>query len=97
MFIVTLTYKKSIEEVEKYIAAHRVFLDEAYKKNYFVVSGPTNPRTGGVIISQLTDRTQLENILKDDPFHIHQIADYAIIEFIPTKYHTDFSTFITLV
>jgi uncharacterized protein YciI len=58
------------------------------------VSGRKNPRTGGVIISQLKDRNQLENILKNDPFYIHEIAEYEIIEFIPGKYHPDFSAFI---
>lgn len=93
MFIVNLTYKKSIEDVEKYLSEHRIFLENSYKKNFFVVSGPKNPRTGGIIISQLTDRGELENILKCDPFHAHGIADYEIIEFNPTMYHPNFSDF----
>lgn len=94
MFIVTLTYTKPLEEVEKYLLEHRTFLDDGYKKNFFVASGPKNPRTGGIIISQLKDRTKLEEILKHDPFQIHQIADYEIVEFEPVKYHTNFSSFI---
>ena len=34
------------------------------------------------------------SILKRDPFHVHEIADYEIIEFNPTKYHADFAFFI---
>ena len=62
MFIVTLTYKKPMENVEKYLSEHRKFLDDAYENSFFIVSGPKNPRTGGVIISQLTSRDQLDNI-----------------------------------
>lgn len=95
MFIVLLTYKKSLELVEEYLAEHAIFLDECYQKNYFVVSGRKNPRTGGVIISQLKDRSQLDDIIKQDPFYINQLSDYEVIEFIPTKHHPDFSGFIT--
>jgi uncharacterized protein YciI len=80
--------------VDKYLTRHRAFLDEGYKNNFFIVSGPKNPRTAGVIISQLKSQTQLEQILKHDPFFIHQIADYEFIEFEPVKYHPDFLCFI---
>ena len=68
MFIILLNYKKPIEVIDKYLPAHRDFLEEGYKQNFFIVSGPKNPRTGGVIISQLNDRVQLEEILSKDPF-----------------------------
>ena len=91
MFIVNITYKKPIELVETHTAAHRAFLDEGYKNNCFVASGPKIPRTGGIIISQLKNREQLEKILKQDPFALNDLADYEIIEFNPVKYHPDFS------
>ncbi|BBB15378.1 uncharacterized protein RVIR1_08970 [Candidatus Rickettsiella viridis] len=94
MFLVLITYKKPIEEIDRYLLEHRKFLDIGYKNNYFVVSGPRNPRTGGVILSQLNNRNQLENFLKDDPFFIHGIASYEVIEFVPVKCHLDFSSFI---
>src|SRR5579872_3877821 len=94
MFIIILTYKKSLIEIDKYLAEHMDFLDKGYGDNFFVASGPKNPRNGGIIISQLKSRDQLEKILKLDPFNIHDVADFEIIEFSPTKYHTNFSSFI---
>lgn len=94
MFIIELTYKESLEQIDQYLAEHRAFLDNGYKENYFVASGPKNPRTGGIIISQLKNRAQLENILKKDPFWVHDVADYKLIEFSPTKWHANFATFI---
>lgn len=93
MFVVLLKYPESLEQIDAHLIAHREFLDEGYRKNYFVTSGPRVPRTGGIIISQLTDRTQLENILNNDPFKIHGLAEYEIIEFTPIKYHHDFENF----
>lgn len=89
-----INYKKPLEIVEQYVAKHRSFLDEGYQKNYFVVSGPRNPRTGGVLLSQLDDREKLENILKQDPYYINDIAEYEFIEFTPVKYHSNFATFV---
>lgn len=94
MFIIDIIYKKPLECIDQYLAEHRAFLEEGYKKNYFVASGPKNPRTGGIIISQLKSLNQLEDILKQDPFNLHNLADYKIVEFNPVKYHADFSVFI---
>ncbi len=95
MFVILLSYKKSLEKVDAHLTAHRKFLDDNYQQNFFLVSGPRNPRTGGVIISQLTDRKHLQTVIEQDPFHIHQIADYEIIEFNPIKYHQDFARFVS--
>ena len=94
MFIILLTYKKPLESVNQYLTEHRLFLDECYKNNYLIASGPQKPRTGGVLLSQLKDRQQLENLLKQDPFSIHAIADYQIIEFDPIKHHPNFNVFV---
>ena len=94
MFIVMLNYKKPLEVVEEYLVAHRAYLEEGYKKNFFVASGPKNPRTGGIIISQLKDKHQLDKIVQQDPFYLQGIADYELIEFTPVKYHPNFSEFI---
>jgi uncharacterized protein YciI len=94
MFVIMMHYNEPLEVVDKYLAEHRSFLEIGYQNNYFIVSGPQNPRTGGIIISQLKDKEQLEKILQQDPFHVHGIADYELIEFSPVKYHKDFSKFV---
>lgn len=94
MFVIKLTYKKPIHEVDRYLAEHRAFLARGYERDFFIASGPTNPRTGGIILSQLTNREQLISILQNDPFIVHDIADYELIEFEPVKYHPNFISFI---
>lgn len=94
MFIIELIYKAPIEQIDHYLAEHREFLDEGYKKNYFIASGPKEPRTGGMVLSQLKNRAQLEEILESDPFKLHSLADYVITEFNPVKYHPDFASFV---
>lgn len=94
MFIVSLTYKKSIEEVEKYIPEHIVFLDKYYEKKKFVFSGRKNPRTGGVILVNNVTRYELEEIILEDPFRKYDIADYEITEVLPTRYDKRFECFL---
>jgi hypothetical protein len=43
MFVILLTYKKSLEDIDEYLAEHRAFLDNGYRDNFFVASGPKNP------------------------------------------------------
>lgn len=94
MFVILLKYIKPIEAIDHHLLTHRAFLDECYQNAILIASGPQVPRVGGVLLSQLKDRSQLEAILSRDPFSIHQLAEYTIIEFDPIKYHPDFSVFI---
>lgn len=94
MFIVLISYKKPLDVIDQYLVPHRSYLDKCYQQNLLIASGPRNPRTGGVLISQLDDRHKLESFLKQDPFYIHNVADFEIIEFTPVKYHKDFHHFI---
>lgn len=94
MFIISLTYKKPIEEVEKHIQEHIVFLEKYYNQNKFVFSGRKNPRTGGIILANNVSEMEINEIIKEDPFQKNEIADYEIIEFIPTKYDKRFEIFV---
>lgn len=86
MFIVQMTYKTPISEVDKYLQAHREFLDYYYKQGLLIASGPMKPRTGGIIIAATTDKAYLESVLEKDPYNLAEIADYQIIEFTPVKH-----------
>lgn len=84
MFVAVLTYKVTIEKVEEHLNEHVEFLNEQYKAGNFIVSGRKVPRTGGVILSNMKSKSELEEVLAKDPFKINDVADYEIIEFVPT-------------
>ena len=86
MYIILLNYKKSLEEVDKYIPEHVDFLNEHYANKKFILSGRRNPRTGGIILATNCDRKELEMIISKDPFYLNEIAEYEIIDFTPTKF-----------
>lgn len=94
MFILNLTYIKTIEEVDKFVAEHIKYLEKYYEENKFICSGRKNPRTGGIIVCNANSINEVESIIKEDPFYSEKVAKYDIIEFQPTKYAPDFKSFI---
>lgn len=94
MFIFVLTYQKPIQDVEKYLEAHRNYLDKNYNDGHFIASGRQEPRTGGLIICKAESKDKAIEIMQSDPFYINEIAKYDIIEFIPTKFIDGFDKFL---
>ncbi len=86
MFIAILTYRKPLEEVDRFLQAHRDYLAEHYAAGDFITSGPQNPRIGGVIMMKADNRADVDTIISQDPFNINGIADYQIVEFTPTMF-----------
>lgn len=86
MFIAILTYKKPLEEVDRYLQAHRKYLAENYAAGNFIASGPQTPRVGGVIMMKAPDREAVDALIAQDPFYINDIADYQVVEFTPTMF-----------
>ena len=85
MYILDITYKVALEQVDAHLQDHIVYLDEQYKSGHFILSGRKEPRTGGIILSPITDKELLMEIIQQDPFYKHQLADYNLIEFTPSK------------
>lgn len=94
MFIVLIHFKKPLAEVEPHVAEHRRYLDQGYRQNMLLVSGPMIPRVGGVLVSQSNDRARLEVYLANDPYRLHQVADHELIEFSAVKALAGYSSLI---
>ncbi|GEM77404.1 YciI family protein [Vibrio sagamiensis] len=94
MFIVSITYISEMSQIDKYLDAHIEYLDRNYERGVFIASGRKVPRSGGIILAKARNRSELEEILNDDPFKIHNLADYELTEFLPTKAASEFSSLI---
>lgn len=81
MFVIELTYKADLAEIDKHMATHVVFLKKYYAAGNFLVSGRKIPRDGGIILAVGKSRRQIEAIVEEDPFYEHRLADFRIIEF----------------
>ncbi len=95
MFIFNLTYVKPISEVEKFLPAHINYLEEHYNSKDFICSGRKVPRTGGVILCNCNTKQDAEQIIERDPFFQKKIAQYEIVEFVPSKSLESFKAILT--
>ncbi|MBB3312783.1 uncharacterized protein YciI [Rhizobium sp. BK196] len=79
MLILSLNYVKPNEEADKHMEPHMAWVKEGYAKGWFLASGRKVPRTGGVILA-VGERAEIEAYVAADPFTIHGVAEYEIIE-----------------
>jgi uncharacterized protein YciI len=89
MFIIDLAYIVPLEELDQHMTEHVKYLGKYYDKNIFVASGRKEPRTGGVILALADSKNTVEEIIKEDPFYKHKLAEFNVTEFLTSKYHPD--------
>jgi uncharacterized protein YciI len=83
MLVVTLTYKAPLETVDLHRPAHIDWLKERYADGTMLASGRQTPPVGGVLLMR-GERSAIKALLATDPFAVHDVADYGIVEFNPT-------------
>jgi uncharacterized protein YciI len=81
MFIIELIYKAALAEIDAYMAAHVAYVKKYYASGNFLVSGRKIPRDGGIILAVGKSREQIDAIVLEDPFHVHGLAEFRVIEF----------------
>src|ERR1700687_2101905 len=84
MFAVLVTYVKPIEQVDAVLAPHRAYLQSNCDAGRFVMAGRRVPRTGGLILARAESKEEVQRLLAEDPFSKAGVAQYEIIEFVPT-------------
>jgi uncharacterized protein YciI len=84
MFVIVLTYVVPLDVVDRHLAAHVEYLKKQYETGIFIASGRRIPRTGGVILARAENRHAVQEILEQDPFSVHGVAEYDVIEFSPS-------------
>ena len=89
MFVIELTYKADLNEIDACMGAHMKFLRKYYAAGNFLVSGRKIPRDGGMILAVGESREAIEAIAKEDPFYTHGLADVRVIEFRASQHADD--------
>ena len=81
MFVIELEYTAPLAQIDAHMTEHVAWLKKHYAAGTFVVSGRKVPRDGGIIIAVGDSREQIESIVVTDPFHVHGLARFRVIEF----------------
>lgn len=88
MFIINLNYIVPLEQLDAHMTEHVKYLHKYYKLNVFVASGRKVPRTGGIILALAKSREAVD-IIREDPFYIHKLAEFSVTEFLTSQSHPD--------
>jgi len=81
MFVIELTYKAPLTEIDAHMKAHVAFLKKYYASGNFLVSGRQIPREGGIILAIGESREKIEAIMREDPFCKEGLAEFRVVEF----------------
>jgi uncharacterized protein YciI len=85
-FVVEITYTSPLDKIDETLPLHRAFLQTGYDKGWLLMSGPQEPRTGGIVIARAPSKGALEEFFKTDPYQQRGQATYRFIEYNPVKY-----------
>lgn len=81
MFVIELTYKADLAEIDAQMRPHVAFLKRQYAAGRFLISGRKIPRDGGIILAVGGTKTEIEAIMAEDPFCKRGLAEFRVIEF----------------
>ena len=81
MFLIELTYKAALADIDRHMKAHVAFLNQHYAAGRFVVSGRKIPREGGIIVAIGGTREEIEALMREDPFVARGLAEVRVVEF----------------
>ena len=81
VFVIELSYKASLADIDAHMRDHVKFLNKHYASGHFLVSGRKIPRDGGIILAVGANRDEIERIAREDPFYVRKLAEVRIVEF----------------
>lgn len=87
-FLIELEYLVPLEKLDHAVPAHREFLQTLYDIGTLLLSGPKEPRNGGMIIAKSISLEKISETMKEDPFAKLGYANYKYTEFHPVKHQT---------
>jgi uncharacterized protein YciI len=75
------------ERAPELIAAHRQFLQQGYDQGRFLVSGPSIPPRGGILIARAESIDELNDFLANEPYCKAKVMRFAkVTEFHPVQH-----------
>ena len=85
LFVIDLDYTVPFEQIEPLLGPHMAFVAQAYQQGHFLLSGPKEPRTGGIVLAQAPNLETLQALLAQDPFITENVVQLTISSFQPSN------------
>ena len=90
-FVVEIIYTKPLDEVLKLNDQHRAYLQTGYQRGLLLISGPQEPRVGGILVMKADSRETIQQFCDSDPYARGRVAEYRIIEYLPKSHIPELS------
>jgi len=87
-FVVDIHYLVPVEQLADILPDHRAFLQTGYDKGILLLSGPKEPRTGGLVIARSESLECIQDFFSHDPYHLNNVATHSFTEFNPVLRQT---------
>ena len=83
--VAIVRYRRPLEEVLPHLDAHRSYLRGLRDAGTLLVSGPVDPRNGGVLLLRVPNHRAetLDRIRDEDPFVRERVAQYELLPWLP--------------
>lgn len=84
--IAVIRYRKPFDEIAPFVDEHRTYLRTLKADGRLLVSGPIDPRVGGVLLLRVPDEegsAALDRIRDGDPFTTRALAQYELMPWLP--------------
>lgn len=93
-FAVLIKYIESVDKIISVQDIHRKILRDGVEKQIILLSGPQEPRTGGLVIMRSESIESAKDFFKEDPYLKNHFAEYNFYEFKPGKHQPFLSNWI---
>lgn len=81
LFAIDITYTLPMGAVQKVLAPHMDFVRDCYASGVFLMSGPKEPRSGGIVIAQAASLAEIKALMARDPFTLAGVVSVQITQF----------------
>lgn len=94
MYIILLRYRVPHQDLSPHVQAHKDYLSQQCAKGNFICCGSLLSTPGELILSSLSRRQCLLDIIHTDPFEIAGLTDCELIPFEPQNFCQGFASFL---
>ena len=84
MFIVFLKFSGNKSKASDLMEGHKSWIKSGIDSGMFLMVGSLQPNQGGCILSNISEKTSLEDYLRQDPFVIEDVVTAEVLEVTPS-------------
>jgi len=95
MFVIFLKFSDNKVKAKDFMEEHNAWIKQGIENDIFILAGSLQPKAGGCIIAHNIDRTDLEQLIAQDPFVKQKVVFAEIFEVNPSIANEKFSDFLT--